>query len=98
MTLGSAVAAAGWIVASILLSWYLSNFADYNETYGSLGAVIGLMVWFWISAQAILIGAEIDAELQRQTAEDTTVGRDGSMDRRGAKMPDEIGRTSQERA
>ena len=69
---GSVVASVGWLVASMLLSFYLSNFADYSETYGSLGAVIGLMIWFWISALVILIGAELNAELEHQTADDTT--------------------------
>ena len=94
VTPGSAFASAALLVASMLLSWYLSNFADYNETYGSLGAVIGLMMWFWISAQVILIGAELDAELEHQTAEDTTTGREAPMGQRGATMADRVGRSS----
>ncbi|MFW6077486.1 MAG: YihY/virulence factor BrkB family protein [Hyphomicrobiales bacterium] len=97
VTPGSVVAAIGLIVASVLLSFYFANFANYNETYGSLGAVIGLMVWFWISALVVLIGAEVNAELEHQTAEDTTTGRKKQMDRRGARMADRVGRSSEER-
>jgi membrane protein len=96
VTPGSAVAAVGLIVASMLLSFYFANFADYNETYGSLGAVIGLMMWFWISAMVVLIGAEINAELEHQTAVDTTTGHDRPMERRGATKADRVGRSSDE--
>lgn len=96
VTPGSVLASVGWLVASMLLSVYFSNFANYNETYGSLGAVIGLMVWFWISVLAILIGAELNAELEHQTAEDTTSGREKPMPMRGATMADRVGRASDE--
>lgn len=62
---GSMSAAALWLAASVLFSWYTASFGSYNETYGSLGAVIGFMTWLWISAIAILLGAEVDAELER---------------------------------
>jgi membrane protein len=96
VTPGSAVAAIGLIVASILLSFYFANFANYNETYGSLGAVIGLMVWFWISAMVVLIGAEVNAELEHQTAVDTTTGHERPMERRGATKADRVGRSADE--
>ena len=64
-----------WIAGSSLLSWYLSNFANYNATYGSLGAAIGLMMWMWMSAIIVLCGAELNSEIEHQTALDTTVGR-----------------------
>jgi membrane protein len=96
VTPGSAFAALGLIVASMLLSFYFSNFADYNETYGSLGAVIGLMVWFWVSALVVLVGAELNAELEHQTAADTTTGPDNPLDRRGARMADTVGRSAEE--
>jgi membrane protein len=63
ITWGSALAAILWLAASALFSWYAANFGKFNETYGSLGAVIGFMTWLWISAIAILIGAELDAEM-----------------------------------
>ena len=96
ITPGSAVAAIGLIVASILLSFYFANFANYNETYGSLGAVIGLMVWFWVSAMVVLLGAEINAELEHQTAADTTTGHARPMHRRGATKADRVGRSADE--
>ncbi|HLI21342.1 MAG TPA: YihY/virulence factor BrkB family protein [Stellaceae bacterium] len=61
ITVGSGCAALGWLIASLLFSWYAANFGSYNATYGSLGAIIGFMVWIWISAMVILFGAEIDA-------------------------------------
>ena len=68
ITPGSATAALGWIVASMLFSWYAANFANFNKTYGTVGAAIGFMTWNWISTIVILIGAEIDAELDREPA------------------------------
>ena len=61
ITWGSGLAAALWIVVSILFSWYAANFGAYNKTYGSLGAVVGFMTWMWISCMVILAGAEVDA-------------------------------------
>lgn len=63
LTWGSATAAALWIIASLIFSWYAANFGSFNRTYGSLGAVIGFMVWIWISIIVVLLGAEIDKEL-----------------------------------
>ena len=56
-------AAAGWIGSSALLSWYLSNVANYNAIYGSLGAVVGLMMWMWVTTIVVLVGAELDAQI-----------------------------------
>jgi membrane protein len=98
VTPGSVLASVGWVVASMLLSWYVSNFADYNETYGTLGAAIGLMMWFWISALVILVGAELNAELEHQTAQDTTAGSEQPLQERGATMADEVGRRTDEAA
>jgi membrane protein len=71
ITWGSAVATILWLAASALFSWYAENFGKFNETYGSLGAAIGFMTWLWISAIVILLGAELDAEMEHQTARDT---------------------------
>jgi len=67
VTWGSAAAAVLWLVMSILFSWYAANFGSYNKTYGSLGAAIGFMTWMWLSFVVILIGAELDAEIENQT-------------------------------
>ncbi len=90
VTWGSALATLVWIVTSIGFSWYLENFADYNATYGSLGAVIGFMMWTWISVMILLVGAELNAELEHETAQDTTTGSDQPMGRRGAAMADRV--------
>jgi membrane protein len=76
---GTVAAALLWIAGSSLLSWYLSNFSNYNATYGSLGAAIGLMMWMWMSAIIVLCGAELNSEIERQTATDIPVGRHGAV-------------------
>jgi membrane protein len=86
---GSAVSTVLWLVASALFSWYAASFGKFNETYGSLGAVIGFMTWLWISAIVILLGAELDAEME--TARDTTTGSPQPMGMRGAAMADTLG-------
>jgi membrane protein len=91
ITWGSAIATILWIAASLLFSWYAANFGTFNKTYGSLGAAIGFMTWLWISAIVILLGAEIDAEMEHQTARDTTTGAAKPMGRRGAHMADTVG-------
>ena len=60
---GALFATGAWLIELVLLSWYLANIADYNATYGSLGAVIGLLIWLWLSALVVLIGAELNAEI-----------------------------------
>ena len=71
ITWGSAFASIAWIAVSIGFSWYAANFGSYNKTYGSLAAVVVLMFWLWLSAAIILIGAELDAEMEHQTVRDT---------------------------
>jgi len=75
ITSGSAFAAIAWIAVSIGFSWYAANFGSYNKTYGSLAAIVVFMMWLWLSIAVILIGAELDAELEHQTARDTMVSR-----------------------
>jgi len=91
VTPGGIVAAILWLVVSMLFSWYVANFGSYNETYGSLGAVIGFMTWIWLSTIIVLLGAEINAEMEHQTAKDTTEGTHQPMGTRGAQMADTIG-------
>jgi len=59
---GAVIAVSTWITASWGLGWYLSNFANYNRTFGTLGAVVGLMLWFYITALAVILGAYISSE------------------------------------
>ena len=68
ITPGAVVAAIGLILASAGLGWYVTNFGSYDETYGSLAAVVVLMLWIWLSTVMVLVGAEINAELDRRTA------------------------------
>lgn len=87
---GSAAAAIVWVAGSLLFSWYVTNFGNYNETYGSLGAAIGFMTWIWLSSTVVLAGAELDAEMEHQTARDTTTGPERPMGTRGARMADTV--------
>ena len=88
---GSAFAAIAWVVVSVGFSWYAANFGSYNKTYGSLGAIVVFMFWIWLSVSVILIGAELDAESEHQTARDTTTGRPKPLGARGATMADTVG-------
>lgn len=63
---GAVLATLGLLIASILFSWYTANFANYNETYGSLGAAVATMMWLWIAAIVVLMGAEVNSEVERQ--------------------------------
>jgi membrane protein len=91
LSIGSVLAALAWLAVSALFSWYLANFAHYDATYGSLGAAIGLMMWLWLSGIVILIGAELNAEIEHQTAQDTTIGHEKPLGMRGAVMADTLG-------
>jgi membrane protein len=93
---GAAIATVVWVGASWAFSFYLQNFADYNATYGSLGAVIGLMMWTWISVIILIVGAEINAEMEHQTKCDSTVGEPKPMGERGAVVADTLGKTAEE--
>lgn len=92
ITWGSVAATVMWIAASALFSFYAANFGSFNETYGSLGAAIGFMTWLWISAIAILLGAELNAEMEHQTTEDSTTGKPKMLGARGARMADTVGK------
>jgi membrane protein len=91
ITFGSVVAALAWLAVSSLFSWYLGNFANYNATYGALGAVVGLMMWMWLSSIVVLVGAELNSEIEHQTARDSTVGAEKPLGVRGAVMADTVG-------
>ena len=91
VTWGSTVGAVLWILTSMLFSWYVASFESYNRLYGSLGAGIGFMVWIWLSVVVILIGAELNAEMEHQTARDTTAGVEKPLGMRGAIMADRVG-------
>ncbi len=94
VTWGAIMAALLWVVGSLGVSYYLSNIADYNATYGTLGALIGFLFWTWISAIIVILGAEVNAELEHQTARDSTTGPERPMGERGAYMADTLGKAS----
>jgi|SRR5690349_6038311 len=94
ITPGSAVAAVLWLIVSLLFTWYAANFGSYDKTYGSLGAAVGLMVWLWLSILVVLLGAQLDAEMEHQTAHDTTEGGQKPLGRRGARVADTVGRAT----
>lgn len=91
VTPGAVIACALWVAATFGFSFYVQNFASYNETFGALAGVIVLLTWMWLSAFIVLLGAEFDAELEHQTARDSTIGPDRPMGERGAVKADTLG-------
>lgn len=85
---GALLATALWVCFSVAFSIYVRNFGSYTETYGALAGVIILMTWLWLSAFIVLLGAELDAELEHQTDRDTTSGTPEPKGKRGAVVAD----------
>jgi membrane protein len=88
---GAVAATVLWIAGSALFSLYVAKFAGYDKSYGALGGVVVLLMWLYLSAFVVLIGAELNAEIEHQTARDSTVGGGKPIGARGAKMADSIG-------
>jgi membrane protein len=91
VTWGAATGALLWIAASAGFSFYVSHFSSYDKTYGSLAGVVLLMMWLYVSNYAVLLGAQLDAEIEHQTVRDSTTGQPKPLGRRGAKMADTVG-------
>jgi membrane protein len=91
VTWGSAFATVSWLIVSIGFTTYLDRLANFNATYGALAAPIGFLFWVWLSMIVIILGGEINGELEHQTARDTTTGPDRPMGKRGAVMADTLG-------
>lgn len=91
ITPGAVVSVLALGAGSVALSWYVSNFTDNNATYGSLGAVIGLMSWLWISATLVIIGAVLNSQIEHQSMQDSTTGAWAPMGQRGAHVADTVG-------
>jgi len=87
---GGGFAAVAWVAGSVAFSYYVSHFGSYDKTYGSLGAAVGFLTWIWLSATIVLIGAELNAETEQQTARDTTTGPEQAPGRRGATKADAV--------
>jgi membrane protein len=94
---GAVVALVVWLLGSVGFSWYVDNFGKYNQTYGALAAVIVLLLWLFLSAFAVLLGAELDAESERQTARDTTTGPERPLGERDAEVADTLGESPRRR-
>lgn len=87
---GAVLASIGIFVGTLAFGFYVSRFGSYNATYGALGAVVSFLMWLYLSAYILLFGAEFNAELERQTARDTTEGAERPMGARGAAMADTV--------
>ena len=94
---GAVVALVLWLLGSVGFSWYVDNFGKYNQTYGALAAVIILLLWLFLSSFAVLLGAEFDAETERQTSRDTTTGPERPLGQRDAEVADTVGESPQRR-
>lgn len=90
ISVGSVVATITWMSGSGLLSYYLANFGNYDATYGSLGAAMALMIWMWMSTIVVLFGAELNSEIEHQTAAASTASAEKPLGSRGAKMADTL--------
>ncbi|MGR3761801.1 YihY/virulence factor BrkB family protein [Roseobacteraceae bacterium NS-SX3] len=88
---GALAACLLWLAGSAGFAFYVGNFGSYNESFGTLAGAVVLLMWLWISAFIILLGAELNAEIEAQTAYDTTVGPDEPMGERGAVKADKLG-------
>jgi membrane protein len=87
---GAGIATILWLGGSLLFSLYVNNFGSFDETYGSFAAVIILMLWFFLTAFIILLGAEINSEMEHQTSRDITTGEDKPMGQRGGYHADHV--------
>lgn len=85
---GAVFAVVAWVIASFVFAFYVANFGSYNETYGSLGAVVITLLWLFLTSILVVVGAELNTEIERQTREDTTTGVDEPMGERGAHAAD----------
>lgn len=94
ISVGSVVVAGGWLAAAVLMSWYLSSIADYSRIYGSLGAIMALLFWIYMSVYVLCLGGELNAEIEHQTRIDTTIGPEKPLGKRGAFVADTIGKAA----
>lgn len=92
-TPGAFLATFLWLIASLAFSFYITNFGDYNEMYGAVASIVIFLFWLYISAYVVLLGAEVNSEMERQTRRDTTTGEERPMGQRGAYAADTLGKT-----
>ncbi len=98
LSLGSMASTVLWLCITLGFGFYAANVSDYNATYGSLAAIVIFLMWLFLSAYAVLIGAEINAETERQTFRDSTVGADRPLGQRGAVLADSVALDEAEQA
>ena len=92
VSIGGAAAALLWMIGSLIFSFVIDHFTRLGATYGSLGAVVGFLLWVWFSLMILLVGAELNAEIEHQTALDTTTGPPAPLGERGARVADTVGK------
>ena len=90
-SVGAVVGCLVWIAASACFAFFVSNFSYYNQSFGTLAGIIVLLVWLWMSAYIVLMGAELNAELEAQTHADTAVAGDNASSAQHSKTPDNTG-------
>ena len=90
LTPGSIFTAIVWLLLAIGFSFYVTKLTDYNATYGSVAAIVMLLTWMYLSAYVFLFGAELNAELEHQTAKDSTTGQPQPLGKRGAWVADHV--------
>jgi membrane protein len=90
VSVGAVTATVRWVIASVAFSLYVDNFSSYGKTYGSLAGVVVLLLWLWLTNYVVLLGAEMNAEAEQQTARDTTRGAPEPMGERGAVKADSL--------
>lgn len=90
VSVGAVAATVLWVIASVAFSLYVANFSSYGKTYGALAGVVVLLLWLWITNYVVLLGAEMNAEAEQQTARDTTKGPAQPMGERGAVKADTV--------
>lgn len=92
VSVGSVFSVVAWVAVTFGFRLYVSSFGSYNETYGSLAAVVVILLWLWLTAVIVLVGAEINAEIEHQTEVDTTTGGEQPIGSRGAVKADTLGK------
>lgn len=90
LTPGSVLFGLAWVLLTLGFGFYVANFGNYGATYGSLSAIVVLLTWMYLSSYALLLGAEFNAELEHQTARDTTDGKEEPLGERGAWVADHV--------
>ena len=90
LSFGAILAVVSWAIISVGFSYYVANFGNYNQVYGSIGAVIAMLIWLWISSFLVLLGASLNAQIELRTRPDSTVGDPKPLGKRGAYAADNV--------